>query len=158
MKKGFTLLELLVVVLIIGILAAIALPQYQKTVDKARVSEVVQNLRVLQQAVDEWYLAHPNTDSMWGEEAFNNLSIELPCESDEYEVCVINKHTYRVEISSSGMADVYSYLDGHTYHWVTIGAARRNGTWDHWCGYNGKREKAICESLQGYHAEEGWDL
>ncbi|WP_313224164.1 pilin [Stutzerimonas nitrititolerans] len=55
MQKGFTLIELMIVVAIIGILAAIALPAYQDYTKRARVSEGLSLAGGAKTAVTEYY-------------------------------------------------------------------------------------------------------
>ena len=67
-KNGFTLLELLVVVLIIGILSAIALPQYRKAVEKSKVSQALITLKYMKDRGQEFMLAHSMTAEMTSSE------------------------------------------------------------------------------------------
>ncbi len=57
-KKGFTLIEMLVVVLIIGILAGIALPQYRKAVEKAKLSEALINIKNIEGSMQRYILTN----------------------------------------------------------------------------------------------------
>ena len=76
MQKGFTLIELMIVVAIIGILAAIALPAYQDYTKRAKLSEVILAASACRTSITEVYqsaTALPVAGS-WGCESSGSAS------------------------------------------------------------------------------------
>ena len=115
-KKGFTLIEMLVVVLIIGILAGIALPQYQMAVTKAKVASILPLMRRWHDAIMEYKLQHDdyafedasalgvNWPTDWND---GNCGDSLGCEND-YWACESN--------TERGFGEVYcNYKPGFLF-------------------------------------------
>ena len=75
MNKGFTLVELLVVVLIIGVLSAIALPQYTTAVERSRSAEALTLMASIADSAQRYYFQH----DVWPDEnQWEVLDITVP--------------------------------------------------------------------------------
>ncbi|EPI6991582.1 pilin, partial [Neisseria gonorrhoeae] len=87
LQKGFTLIELMIVIAIVGILAAVALPAYQDYTARAQVSEAILLAEGQKSAVTEYYLNH----GIWPE---NNTSAGV-ASSDKIK----GKYVQKVEVA-----------------------------------------------------------
>ena len=74
-KSGFTLLEIIIVIIIIGILASLALPKFFKTVEYSRATEALGSLGAIRRAMD---ICYQPTRSYAPCNGFTALSIEDP--------------------------------------------------------------------------------
>jgi len=86
-KKSFTLIELIMVVIIIGILAGIGLPMYRKAVLKARDREAQAMLRLIKEAERSYYLDQGDyVDCTSTDDCNAKLGLDLPSQYWSYEV------------------------------------------------------------------------
>lgn len=77
-KKGFTLVEILIVVVILGILAAIVIPQFTDASTEAKVSSLVSNLHAVRSQIQLYKIREDAWPSAVSDLVDNNYMMTIP--------------------------------------------------------------------------------
>ncbi|MBW3920853.1 pilin [Neisseria meningitidis] len=126
LQKGFTLIELMIVIAIVGILAAVALPAYQDYTARAQVSEAILLAEGQKSAVTEYYLNH----GIWPK---NNTSAGVASSATDIKGKYVQSVTVAngvvtAEMKSSG---VNKEIQGKK---LSLWAKRQDGSVKWFCG------------------------
>lgn len=127
MQKGFTLIELMIVVAIIGILAAVALPAYQDYTNRAKITEVIGFTSSGKTAVAEYFQAE---GSLPADNEAAGMAEPEDIASKYVESVTVEDGVITTLVRNTGV----SGLDGST---VTLTPMESNGTDAVAAGYAG---------------------
>jgi len=127
MKKGFTLVEIMIVVAIIGLLAAIAIPSFMRARLTSQANACINNLRQIESAKDQYALENSLTNG----QAISTIN---------NEACISN--LVSIGTTPGGYIKSYPYCPGFT-NTATLASAA--ASYD----VNGIGTNAACHNLAG---------
>lgn len=155
-QKGFTLVELLTVVLIIGVLSSIALPQYMRSIERSRATEAMVSLKALNDAVYAYAAGRSGENAC--PNSFSKLAISFPGKMSASKDTITSRDfVYTINKVSSATipgtdcpgvlaqrmgGSTYDYILWNPYKKGTDGKGSSLA-----CFSENTKAKAICDSL-----------
>ncbi|HEZ6428474.1 TPA: pilin [Neisseria meningitidis] len=146
LQKGFTLIELMIVIAIVGILAAVALPAYQDYTARAQVSEAILLAEGQKSAVTEYYLNH----GIWpGDNSSAGVATSSKIKGKYVKEVTVANGVITATMLSTG---VNKEIQGKK---LSLWAKRQDGSVKWFCGQPVQRDAKAANNADGVTADSG---
>lgn len=110
-KKGFTLVEIMIVVVIIGLLAAMAIPAFQKVRSTSQQKAVLNNLRQFASAAQQYMLDEGVTSVAYSAIVGDGLHIQTieSVAAEDYTALTVGTATTQLTLEVAGNSVTYTF-------------------------------------------------
>ncbi|MBX6358507.1 MAG: type II secretion system protein [Acidobacterium ailaaui] len=114
-EQGFTLIELMIVMLIIGVLASIAIPIYLQSLRSAREAVLKEDLHIMRQAIDSYTMdkekGPQSLDDLVQDGYLKEIPVDPMTHSKDTWVTQMDDSLQSVDQTEPGISDVHSGSD-----------------------------------------------